>query len=143
MSKKSFILLLAALMLAPAVDAGQGKGKGKGKHKGRNDVDRVVFVDTDRSAVRGWWNDTYGRGNCPPGLAKKNNGCLPPGQARKRYVVGRRLPSGVIWERVPPVLLPRLTPTRAGYEYVVVDGDVLLMNRTSRLVADAIINIID
>lgn len=22
---------------------------------------------------------------CPPGLAKKNNGCLPPGQARQRY----------------------------------------------------------
>jgi hypothetical protein len=27
----------------------------------------------------------YGNGNggCPPGLAKKHNGCLPPGQARK------------------------------------------------------------
>ena len=24
------------------------------------------------------------RANCPPGLAKKNNGCLPPGQASKR-----------------------------------------------------------
>jgi hypothetical protein len=33
-------------------------------------------------------------GNCPPGLAKKNNGCLPPGQAKKRYVVGQRLPYG-------------------------------------------------
>ena len=25
----------------------------------------------------------YGVGGCPPGLAKKNNGCMPPGQARK------------------------------------------------------------
>ena len=25
----------------------------------------------------------FGRNACPPGLAKKNNGCLPPGQARK------------------------------------------------------------
>lgn len=25
----------------------------------------------------------YGHGGCPPGLAKKNNGCMPPGQARK------------------------------------------------------------
>lgn len=23
----------------------------------------------------------YSTGGCPPGLAKKNNGCLPPGQA--------------------------------------------------------------
>jgi len=25
----------------------------------------------------------YGLGGCPPGLAKKHNGCMPPGQARK------------------------------------------------------------
>ena len=25
----------------------------------------------------------YGIGGCPHGLAKKNNGCLPPGQAKK------------------------------------------------------------
>lgn len=34
----------------------------------------------------GRWGDNdgrYGR-DCPPGLAKKNNGCLPPGQAKKR-----------------------------------------------------------
>ncbi len=30
--------------------------------------------------------------NCPPGLAKKHNGCLPPGQAKKRYDVGQRYP---------------------------------------------------
>jgi len=27
---------------------------------------------------------------CPPGLAKKNNGCLPPGQAKKLYEQGHR-----------------------------------------------------
>jgi hypothetical protein len=36
----------------------------------------------------------YGVGGCPPGLAKKNNGCMPPGQARKLYRTGQRLPSG-------------------------------------------------
>ena len=25
----------------------------------------------------------YGVGGCPPGLAKKHNGCMPPGQAKK------------------------------------------------------------
>ena len=28
-------------------------------------------------------NDDRFRNGCPPGLAKKNNGCLPPGQAKK------------------------------------------------------------
>src|SRR5213076_2278041 len=29
------------------------------------------------------YGNGYGRGGCPPGLAKKHNGCMPPGQARK------------------------------------------------------------
>lgn len=33
-------------------------------------------------------------GHCPPGLAKKNSECLPPGQAKKHYDVGQRLPYG-------------------------------------------------
>ena len=36
----------------------------------------------------------YAQANCPPGLAKKNNGCQPPGQAKKLYNVGQRLPYG-------------------------------------------------
>ena len=41
----------------------------------------------------------YGTGGCPPGLAKKNNGCVPPGQAKKLYNVGQRFPSsyGNLW----------------------------------------------
>lgn len=34
----------------------------------------------------------YGAGGCPPGLAKKHNGCMPPGQAKKLYNVGQRWP---------------------------------------------------
>jgi len=29
---------------------------------------------------------------CPPGLAKKGNGCLPPGQEKKAFGLGERLP---------------------------------------------------
>ncbi|GAA4022501.1 hypothetical protein GCM10022280_23940 [Sphingomonas swuensis] len=31
----------------------------------------------------------YAQPGCPPGLAKKNNGCLPPGQAKK-LAIGQR-----------------------------------------------------
>lgn len=36
----------------------------------------------------------YGIGGCPPGLAKKHNGCLPPGQAKKLFNVGQRFRLG-------------------------------------------------
>ena len=141
---RTFIVAVMAVGLAVSsafADQGKGKGKRKSKNKGRETV--VVFTDNDRQAVRTYWVDTYGRGNCPPGLAKKNNGCLPPGQAKKRYIVGQRLPATVVVERLPPVLVTRLGRAPAGYEYGVVDGDVLRLARGTRLVADAIQAIID
>src|SRR5215208_4293436 len=35
----------------------------------------------------------YGVGGCPPGLAKKHNGCMPPGQTKK-LLRGQRFPEG-------------------------------------------------
>jgi hypothetical protein len=46
-------------------------------------------------------------------------------------------------ERLPPVLVTRLGPAPTGYEYVMVDGDVLRLAVGTRLVADAIQAIID
>ncbi len=151
--------LIAALMAAglatPPASADHDKGKGKAKGKERdhdavvvkeNDEDRrevVVFTDRDRDAVRTYWVQTYGRGKCPPGLAKKGNGCLPPGHAKARYVVGERLPATVVVRRPPPVLVTRLGPPPVGYEYVIVDGDVLKLAVGTRLVVDAIHALVD
>jgi hypothetical protein len=45
----------------------------------------------DRNHQRTGWGTHGAWGNsCPPGLAKKRNGCQAPGQARKRYNVGQR-----------------------------------------------------
>jgi hypothetical protein len=48
----------------------------------------LVIGDHDRSYYRHHREDrNYGyrdeRRGCPPGLAKKHNGCMPPGQAKK------------------------------------------------------------
>lgn len=146
------VLLLAGLAVSPVAADKGGKGKGKSKGKDKDAVvvvergggrDVVVFADRDRDVVRTYWVDTYGRGNCPPGLAKKNRLCLPPGQYKKRYVVGQRLPSTVVVRPLPSVLVTRLGPVPAGYEYVEVDGDVLKLAVGTRLVADAIEALID
>jgi hypothetical protein len=36
----------------------------------------------------------YGVGGCPPGLAKKSPACVPPGQAKKMFGLGQRVPFG-------------------------------------------------
>jgi Ni/Co efflux regulator RcnB len=155
---KRLQVVLAVLALAVPASEGVAKDKGKGKDKGKavkveknkgskvvvaTDTAhgrRVVFVHADRQAARNWWRQTYGR-DCPPGLAKKNNGCLPPGQAKKRYVVGQRLPTTIVIGSVPASL--RLSAAPTGYRYAYLDGDILLIDAASRLVADVIINALD
>jgi len=48
----------------------------------------------DRREGLGSNGGRYGANDCPPGLAKKNNGCLPPGQARRTFAQGQRIPNG-------------------------------------------------
>jgi hypothetical protein len=137
---RTLVIVTLAVGLAASASADKGgKGKGKGRDKGEGNKEAVVvFTDRDRESVRTYWVDTYGRDNCPPGLAKKGNGCLPPGQAKKRYVVGRTLPASVVIEPLPPALVTRLGPAPAGYHYAVVDGDVVKLAVGTRLVVDAI-----
>ena len=147
-------LLAAGLAAVPAsADQGKGKGKSKGKDKGHDaavvkekDEGRrevLVFSDRDREQVRTYWVQTYGRGKCPPGLAKKNNGCRPPGLAKERYVIGQRLPAVIVVQPAPRVLVTRLGPPPAGYQYVMVDGDLLKLAVGTRLVVDAIHAVVD
>ena len=143
--------LIAAFLLCLLAAGVEAKPPGKGKKaKGRDKAVVVtedgrvgVFSRTERDVVSGYWRDTHGRGNCPPGLAKKNNGCLPPGQAKKRYVVGRRLPRTVVVAPVPEILVKRIGPAPAGYEYGLVDGDLVKLAVGTRLVVDAISALVD
>jgi len=95
------------------------------------------FGDRHREAVRDYYREEYRGGHCPPGLAKKNNGCLPPGQARQ-WAVGRPLPRDVAYYPVEPQVRVRLGTPPAGYEFVRVAGDILLIAVGTSMVMDAI-----
>lgn len=73
---KAIFVLAGATALAVSAPALADPGHGRGHGYGHGDRDRG-YDRGDRDRGNG-----YGR-DCPPGLAKKHNGCLPPGQARK------------------------------------------------------------
>src|SRR5215510_16109315 len=132
-------VLAVAVPLTAAADKPPKSGKGKGHKHGNADAEVVVtFTSEQRQNARLYYEQTYGRGNCPPGLAKKNNGCLPPGQAKKRYVVGQPLPTGVEIRVLPPELEVRIGPPPNGYRYGIIDGDVVKLVVGTMLVVDAI-----
>ena len=119
----------------PARAQGPGGSSSSSGDSGRGGSDGPYVVsDRDRNAVYGYYRTQYSAGNCPPGLAKKGNGCLPPGQAKKMWAVGQPLPRDVYYESLPPDLLGRLSPTPAGYQYVRVASDVLMLAVGTRMV---------
>ena len=112
--------------------------KHESKHRDRDDV-RVgqYFNDQQRESVRGYYVKQYGDGRrCPPGLAKKNNGCVPPGQVR--YTVGQPLPRTITVYQVPQPVIVQLPVAPPGYRYVRVGNDILLVSPQSQMVVDVI-----
>ncbi|MEQ9239639.1 excinuclease ABC subunit A [Roseovarius indicus] len=75
-----------------------------------------------------------GAAGCPPGLAKKQNGCLPPGQAKKIYNNNqpRYLRNGILVE------YPQRYGLNPAYTYYRSGGNVYRVDRDTREVLDLI-----
>ncbi|NJC05379.1 hypothetical protein GGQ97_001172 [Sphingomonas kaistensis] len=75
---KQALILAGAALAFVAAPAAAKPGNGHGNH-----------------GKHGGYAQNYG---CPPGLAKKNNGCLPPGQAKK-LAIGQRYAQSYGYDR--------------------------------------------
>ncbi|RYG11886.1 MAG: DUF1236 domain-containing protein [Burkholderiales bacterium] len=159
------LALMASLMLGGVANAkdhkeNHGKGHGKPKHahqheakahkkdaKARQHADKrqredirpgTYFNDQQRVSVRDYYNQAYvTTRKCPPGLAKKNNGCMPPGQARN-WQVGQTIPRGVTVYAVPQPVIRQLPPAPYGYRYARLGGDIVLVQQQNNLIVDLI-----
>ena len=144
------ILAAGAVMAEKPSWAGAGKG-GKEQRSDQRDEQKGERRDSNRSPggkrryfeerhqvmVREYYVEQYRRGRCPPGLAKKSNGCMPPGQAGK-WEIGRPLPREVIYYSVPQPLVVQIGLPPSVYRYVRVASDILMIAIGTGLVVDAI-----
>lgn len=114
-------------------DEKDGGGKDKNADKGGS-----RFDDGSRAAVRDYFAGEFKSGkNCPPGLAKKNNGCMPPGQAKK-WARGQALPADVVIYELPVELQVRIGLPPVGHKFVRVASDILMIAVGTNMVVDAI-----
>ena len=152
--------VLPALCLALSVtvaladrpeDAGPGKHRGRQEQsmQGRPNADSgparefhqgSYFESRDHQAVREIYGPQIAQGKCPPGLAKKANGCLPPGQS-KHWSMGQPLPHDLVLYPIPIALQRRLGPPPPGHQFVRVANDILLIAIGTSMVIDAIENL--
>lgn len=131
-----------ALAATPAATAKPDEAKGKGRDKGAAEHqhhpagkrDYTRLGDFERRIVV----DYYQRSDCPPGLAKKNNGCLPPGIAKKRYEIGRRLSDDIYVAELPYDIVVQLPVLPDRYGYRLIDGDLGVIELATLIVIDAI-----
>lgn len=140
-------------------DHGNGNGKGNDKHaekyeknnqkqaekaekRERKDIEQgKYFNDQQRTYVREYYTTNYGSGRkCPPGLAKKGNGCMPPGQVRT-WVVGQPIPRNVTIYSVPQPIILQLPPAPYGYRYSRIGGDIVLVQQQNNLIVDIIVGL--
>lgn len=110
---------------------------GNADRDGRHPRVGAYFDDRGRTSVRDYYAEQIRAGHCPPGLAKKHNGCRPPGHAKK-WKVGHQLPREVIFYNPPPRILTYLGPPPAAHRYVRVANDILLIAIGTGMVIDAI-----
>lgn len=95
------------------------------------------FGSSETRIVRDYYGGMASKGKCPPGLAKKGNGCQPPGQT-KQWAKGRPLGSDVRYYDIPNELRIRLPAPPLNHKYVQLGTDLLLIAVGTAIVVDAI-----
>ena len=140
------ILAAGPLMAEKPSWAGAGKGgkdqrdEQKGERRDRDGSSaerRGHFEERHRVVAHGYYVEQFRSGRCPPGLKKKHNGCMPPGQAKK-WQVGQPIPRDVVYYAVPQPLVVQIGLPPSGYRYVRVASDILMIAIGTGMVVDAI-----
>ncbi len=97
----------------------------------------VVFSEKEISIIGTWYQDH----KQSHGKRKTKSKGLPPGIA-KNLARGKPLPPGIAKQYLPTDLNLMLPPPRKGFERVIVDGKVLLVEIATRVVHDILTDII-
>jgi hypothetical protein len=106
----------------------------------RRDGDRRLREEDIRYADRRF--DDGGRrlaslDGCPPGLAKKGNGCMPPGQVGK-LVLGQRLPEQYFSNYNIPARYQNWYQDGGDHNYRYGDGNIYRVNSSTNLISGLI-----
>lgn len=98
---------------------------------------QVIFTDGEVAVIQGY----YQRQDALSKHKHKKNKGLPPGIA-KNLQRGKSLPPGIAKQHLPRDLQSALPPVPAGYERIVVDGKILLIEIATQVVRDVLTDIV-
>lgn len=99
----------------------------------------VVFTD-DEIRIIGAWYEEHGSSSHRGNGKHKNKG-LPPGIA-KNLGRGKPLPPGIAKQYLPDGLIKTLPAPPKGYERIIVDGKVLLVEIATQVIHDVLMDVV-
>lgn len=108
---------------------------------------RERWIDRDRDGIddrQEIMANRWGGANCPPGLAKKNPPCVPPGQAGRAFNVGQRAPTGwgtLGYNRIP-VGVRDLYDLENDNRYIYRDSTLYVVDPRTRLIEQIIAGLV-
>ena len=147
---RSAVLSVALTLCVGPLWANPPSGAGQGKHSGAKSSEskpkqtsaaNFSFNSEDRQLAADYYGKSARADKCPPGLAKKNNGCQPPGQAKK-WQKGQPLAKDILVYPLPRELRIKLPAPPPEHRYVRVARDILLIAIGTKIVVDAMEDIL-
>ena len=97
------------------------------------------FSNGEISIIAEWYQDHSA--SAKHGKGKKKQKGLPPGIA-KNLARGKPLPPGIAKQMLPQGLVALLPPPPHGFERIIVDGKVLLVEVATRAIHDILVDVI-
>jgi len=104
------------------------------------DVGVSVEFSDEEIRIIGAWYEEHGAGQDNARGKQKGKG-LPPGIA-KNLARGKPLPPGIAKQQLPDGLVHALPAPPRGYERIVVDGKVLLVDMATQVIHDILTDIV-
>jgi len=99
----------------------------------------VVFTDDEIRIIGAWYSDHGSKSH--PGNGKHKNKGLPPG-IEKNLARGKPLPPGIAKQYLPDGLIKTLPAAPKGYERIIVDGKVLLVEIATQVIHDILMDVV-
>lgn len=100
----------------------------------------IEFSSGEISIIQDWYRD-YGSPTVAHGKGEKKSKRLPPGIS-KNLARGKPLPPGIVKQHLPESLRIALPTPPSGYERIIVDGKVLLVEIATQVIHDMLEGVI-
>jgi hypothetical protein len=92
----------------------------------------IVVSDRDRNTVLEFYRSEIAAGRCPAPMVRSNKACVAPD--KKPWKLDQAIPDDVKLDPPPGPLILKLAASPAGYQYMCLGQDILLVGVGTRIV---------